>query len=452
MVFVKKNLLSLICATIALIAIIATFFPLGGYFTAMRTTMTARAQDVGKIDRLMKQPRVLPAIDLRNLQARPLEQFPTQKVIDWGTHQAGDLKKAADQMFKKAVEINSNNIQPRTPRAALVDGVLPAPTGNPGPAQINFRNAYDDLMRSFAPPVPAATGGATGTRTPGTAEPVQPPGKLVERLRATKPVTAEEIKAEHDRIVEDVKSHKQEAQGQIVNQGALDEELAIRTASLDQKMHVERSKNFMIYLDSTGLYYNPSMFESKRAGTPPAMDAIWNAQVQAWLQDDVVQAIIDTNGADSNIQTAVVKRLTEMHPREGFGFEASANATGAAASAAGSSGSTGKYATNPTGRSTNAMYDVVRFSFIAYLDATRMLQFNSELGHNRFINVIQMDIVAVDRAADQVSSGYFYGDAPVVKVTYECEALFLRDWTKKWMPKEIKDRLGVADDRSADGR
>lgn len=111
------------------------------------------------------------------------------------------------------------------------------------------------------------------------------------------------------------------------------------------------------------------------------------------------------------------------------------------------SGAGGKFAGSPTGRSSNALYDVVRFGFVVYLNAHRMLEFNNELSHNRFINVLQMDVVAVDRAADQ-AAGYWYGDAPVVKVTYDCEALFLRDWTKKWMPKEVKDRLGITDDKT----
>ncbi len=158
---------------------------------------------------------------------RNLNQFPTEKIIDWGTDKAKKLKGDADQMFQKAVAINSNNIPTRTARTVLTPGVLPVPD-NAGPSQMNFRNAYDDLMRPFqAQQARAGVAGPVGApAATGTPEAVQPPGKMVEMLKATRPVSPEEIKAEHDKIVEDVKSHEQKAGDQVINQPALDDELA----------------------------------------------------------------------------------------------------------------------------------------------------------------------------------------------------------------------------------
>jgi hypothetical protein len=41
--------------------------------------------------------------------------------------------------------------------------------------------------------------------------------------------------------------------------------------------------------------------------------------------------------------------------------------------------------------------------------------------------------------------GYVYGPEPVVTLKVECEALFLREWTIHFMPKEIRDQLGIPD-------
>ncbi len=57
--FVKKNLVSLICGTIALVAIIATFFPLSGYFTELNKKLAQRTTEIAKINGLLKKPRTL---------------------------------------------------------------------------------------------------------------------------------------------------------------------------------------------------------------------------------------------------------------------------------------------------------------------------------------------------------------------------------------------------------
>jgi hypothetical protein len=38
-----------------------------------------------------------------------------------------------------------------------------------------------------------------------------------------------------------------------------------------------------------------------------------------------------------------------------------------------------------------------------------------------------------------------YGDRPVVQLKLRCEALLLREWTRKYMPPAIKKALGIPD-------
>jgi hypothetical protein len=64
---------------------------------------------------------------------------------------------------------------------------------------------------------------------------------------------------------------------------------------------------------------------------------------------------------------------------------------------------------------------------------------------SKLITVQQFDLSAVDGIA-AADDGYVYGDVPVVRLTIRGEELFLRDWTVKLMPDQIKSLLQVPAD------
>ena len=67
---VKKNLVSIICGVVALVALVAVFiWPLDGYYTDLKTKTTARAAIYKKVDDLMGKSRSLPVLDLTQAEA-----------------------------------------------------------------------------------------------------------------------------------------------------------------------------------------------------------------------------------------------------------------------------------------------------------------------------------------------------------------------------------------------
>ena len=84
------------------------------------------------------------------------------------------------------------------------------------------------------------------------------------------------------------------------------------------------------------------------------------------------------------------------------------------------------------------------------IEADKIPLFLKTLATNRFITVIRMEVTPVDSQLMQIQD-FVYGNKPVVTLNLDCEALFLRQWTLRWMPLEIRRMLGIPDP-SAPGR
>jgi hypothetical protein len=98
---------------------------------------------------------------------------------------------------------------------------------------------------------------------------------------------------------------------------------------------------------------------------------------------------------------------------------------------------------SPTGRISNPMYDVVQFTLVIRVDASQIPNFIQTLGQDRLIDVYNINQVSVD-SIDAKSQGYIYGPLPVVQLTLNCEALFMRQWTYPLMPDAIRKLLNIA--------
>ena len=121
MEIVKKNLVSIICGVIAIIAVIAVW-PIDGRFTALQEKANARKGVYDQLKNLLDKERHLPVVSL-DPAATPqkLEGFPTEPVITRGNEIKEKMKAQADEMFKKAVTINQTDKRmPKLRNAATI--------------------------------------------------------------------------------------------------------------------------------------------------------------------------------------------------------------------------------------------------------------------------------------------------------------------------------------------
>ncbi len=223
---------------------------------------------------------------------------------------------------------------------------------------------------------------------------------------------------------------------------------------------------------------------------------VWEGQMQLWITEDILQAIALTNQVmdpSANVMTSPIKRLVTLQVlpdyvgitgnggirQEGPGSVSSSGAPmraaapppapsamhpgmGPGAAPGGPPGAamgrqrTGSLASAaakklpddftlaPTGRRSNDIYDVRHVWLSIMIDSTRMPEFFDNLAQVNFMTVLKMKITDVDEYKE-AEAGYIYGACDVVRVDMLIETLWLRDWTARLMPAEVKSLLSVAE-------
>lgn len=233
----------------------------------------------------------------------------------------------------------------------------------------------------------------------------------------------------------------------------------------------------------------------------PDPTEVWEGQMQMWITEDIMRAIALTNRVQDpgiNVMTAPIKRLISLtvlpdyvgitgqgginqdgpgsvggstpmrasaSPPPGFppGMGPGGGQPGPAASPAGGppgaalgraqpgalAAAAGRklpddFTLSPTGRRSNDIYDVRHVWLSILIDSTRTPEFFDNLAQVNFMTVLKMKITDEDEYKD-ADAGYIYGACDVVRIDMLIETLWLRDWTARLMPDEVRKVLAVND-------
>lgn len=439
---VKKHLFPVLCAGIAIIAIVVYFVPLGGWYDAFNQRLDAQAKAAGAITSLVNQKRVLPIVHPEQNQPEPLTNYPNNARLQQGLEQTARVQTAAQDVLARAVQIN------RAGHEVLLPLALP----RPDPSSKNeFKIAYNNALRSN-PTLPAPAGAAT---QPASAPAPIPRGNIPDGiLNAAAPPTDAEIQAAWARewetnyeprliFVGAPPAGGGAAAGQkprAANERQLQTEMLEKNKDFRGKFRRDRANNFRTYIAPDALSVAPHM----APGETPSAEDIWFAQMALWVQQDAARAIAATNASyKGGILASPVKHVLRIDVPPGPGmYMMAADPTAPGGAAAGAEAAaienvdapiTPLYERSPTGRISNALYDVVHFDLDVIVDAAHVRHFLQQLEHGRLITVLEMDMQAVDLKLAK-ERGYDYGDRPVARVSLKCEALYMRDWTARAMP------------------
>jgi len=413
---VKKNLVSIICGVIAIVAIVALFWPIKGYYTQLQTTANSRKAVYVSLNGLLKKTRQLPVVDPFTAENKPLDQFPTAAAILKGQAVTDQVKNESASILSEAVKLNIHD--------PLVPGALPMGMTS---QEIKFRDDYKRRVDFL---------------TEGNRENSFP----FQLMQAGFPPTDQEIQAK--RAEEEAAIKQKQAfngQGQPIHPEMIEAELAQKLPKVAEQLKLEAAKKCKVYIDPTSFDPNTAILTAN-PGIPPEPATIFIAQVGLWIQEDVAKSIAAANSKSENVMDAPVKRLVKIElPQTMF----QPTVTAALATAAASTGATDltgqlpkNYGASPTGRVTNSVYDVISFSLKLDVDAEQIPRVLQELSRNKFITVTNCNLQILDSSLMK-GMGYFYGDKPIVQLDLQCEALLLRQWTEPLMPPRIKDGLGI---------
>jgi hypothetical protein len=419
---VKKNMWSIVCGVVALLAVASTFYPLGGKFEELNTKLQTSADDFRKFKAINSQKLNMPVVDPKTTDVPKLDVFPTDKVIERGRQVIGKVKTESEKLQAKANEMNK--------RPQLVLGALPA---GQNAHFANFKDAYYERL-----------------------------DELKKELNATTVPTEKEIREREDLVWKEEFEPLVRRIGDGTNEQEVKAQFELEKKEIPMIMRRERARNFTMYLNperqgtswgqTTSFDYDPIIPPPDARNLPGIVD-VWGAQLGLWIQEDVVRAIVETNNAAAaalpqgtklSVEDAIIKRLfrtqikkayitrtgevlisTAANPMVGAGPGANQPAEDPAAQ----QGVPKVFAQSATGRVCNPTYDVMHFIIIVDADAHRFETFMTNLTKGKFITILRADVLGVDRERVQQNAHYYYGKNPVVRLTLKCEALFFRNWT-----------------------
>lgn len=273
------------------------------------------------------------------------------------------------------------------------------------------------------------------------------------RLRARPPISETEvevaIRSARDAYIVGSLGGKSDVELTAMEKEKLSEELQKKRVEVFQQY----AKSLNIYAQSQfGAAEYPFQIMSWSArGTPPNDLELWEGQMQLWIQQDMARVIALTNSVaqqDMDVTRSPIKRLLSMSIKGGYiGLGGRALPT----EGAGVSSGGGELKLNPaeddftvscTGRRSNELYDVRHAKLEMIVDIVRLPEFFDNMVQVNYLTVLNMDVTDVDEYED-LKRNYYYGLGDCVKVSIDIESVWLRDWTSKLMPAQVKADLGV---------
>jgi hypothetical protein len=429
MELVKKNIISVICGVVAILAIVASFFPLGGYVEALQKQLDDSKSKYSTLESLRTKQRNQPILKLDEVTPQPLGMFPAQNVIDAAGKIVKQVETESIRMREAAIKMNQ--------REQLVERALPNPVP---PYDLRFRDRYADLV------LPPMT---------NNNQPTGEPSKLLREYRAGVLPAQYVIDQEKFRRQQEVIANRtqKDARGVVINQAEINELIAQINVDVPNQFRRDVAEKSLFYVDvgtqNATLDIAPGIAGAQR----PRPEAIWWAQVSLWLQRDVLEAIKETNSlkdakgnVPKNLTEAPVKflRRVSMPLTNMYVTAAGTTPPPADPAAAADAALTKVVQASPTGRVSNGMYDVVHVQIVADVEVERVPDLIRTISHNRLMNVMRVEMKGVDATTAQLA-GYYYGDRPVATVTMDVEALMLRTWTLPLMPRTVRTLLQIPD-------
>jgi hypothetical protein len=205
------------------------------------------------------------------------------------------------------------------------------------------------------------------------------------------------------------------------------------------------------------------------------LERAWEWQHVTWVHRDVLAALLEAGGDETNVIRSPVKRLLELTVDQqdvarggsaggftgGRGGRAGRSTpepnTGGGAEASGdlSQPIPPDYSVSLTGHAgwptrPNPLYDVRMVQLQLVADGNRLGEIIDAINSTNLMTVVDLDFTEYDVSSDR-QAGYFYSDSPrgLVLLTLDVETLWLREWTKEYMPPTVRERLGIPADPEA---
>lgn len=196
------------------------------------------------------------------------------------------------------------------------------------------------------------------------------------------------------------------------------------------------------------LSYEPSMVDIDTAD-PPFEDEVWLAQLNYWIQRDVISTIVDLNedAAQAASQNGVkpwvgimpVKDVISIRLSEGFiPMEIEGEYVyGGAAGGTDPALPPGIPNTVFTHSASGEAFDVIQFSVKLVMDVRDIPLLVEKISNSRMHTLLRVAYQAIPLNRKMV--GKIYGSEPTVNVVMDFETILLGEVFRRWMPELIRE-------------
>ncbi len=424
----------------SLLGAVVVALPLSYYFsTSMRASQLTKLQaEIGTDAKELGNPKVNYAVTPLIAGGATVEESAVPNEV-LTAHFKGARDRQQDQAASLFAEAMAMNVGKRMAADGTVQTLIPGLFPDPSENDIDVKRFQ--MIRAFTQDAPR---------------------RLIERSRAGMPperdVIGREL-AEQQTVMTRAKLPPGKADPSMLSDA---DRAEIRQKLMD--LRVERYRNVAAALNfyaDASVFAVPAMGDG--TGSLPSMAQCFDWQMQYYAWEDVLNAILTVNeGARAGgVPAAVVKRVEFIGVYSSFGLSSPSASpvpttpgepvpetprVGPETPPEGGAMPV-KFDVSVTGRvsgqgSGQHLYDLRTVDIRVIASAKNLPRFLDALAQTNFISVLDVDIQSVD-SNDELKKGFFYGDEAVVRASIKLETVWLRDWTMKIMPRDVRVSLGV---------
>jgi hypothetical protein len=420
--WVKTNVFTVVFLVVMIAALVALPFVAGSMNEGVRKTGDERKKQYQNLGQLEKTPVEVPDEGGGAPNAQTI--LVNQQFLD--RYKAVTEAQAEDAEHVREIAEAHN----RKGRGVLLDNLFPAPP--PTLKEVLPEDFHERLVAAY--------------------------DALLEEINAGPPPSAEEMN-------EFIAQRQAQFRDQILQKGEEESLSPEEMEQLTEELTNERMSRYALAAENIGLYVDTIVL-----GVPewnysirPSMTELFDWQWDYWIMSDVLRALSEANTKDDerlDVANAPVKRVLGLvvyqhdgRGAAGGGGRAGLGAPGRGAPEAGAGGvrldykqeAPLDYTQTFTGRKTNPLYDVRSVGLDVVVDTAALPAIMDALARYNFITVLDVDMSTVD-PYEHIHGGYYYGSDPVSRLSIMLETVWLRNWTKQFMPDELRQALNIAPD------
>jgi len=420
----RKHMASVICAVVAILAVVACFWPTGDLYNDPDPTkgLVAKVNSsinlIQQIVNLTRSQRVLPAMDPAS-QPEALTVFPNEFVVTQGQDRVKKVHDQSEQMLDDAVNLNKH-----------VPLYLPAFFSGPPDSRVEgtseARTEFAKLYLDNTAPNGSLPGDQQIRHWPvDDAQVNRPGGEEIPALKAGIAPSDDDIKAALADLQTQLNNRYGAESPQLATDAYNDQS---RSVPLD--MARRAAESCCVYLQPGALKQPAAVANFSGTTQAPSSADVWDAQRYLWIQEDVATAVAYANQGSANVLTSPVKQIVDVELPTPYVFSPPTDL-----SAIKDDGQVPlMFDQSSSGHVSNGMYDVIHFTVVLDVDAGKIPDVLWNLQKGQLITILDAHYKSVDSAALLVTGHFIYGDAPVVELTMDCEELMLKSWVSTLEP------------------